>query len=177
MTTDNIYDLVKDLTNEIKNLRVDLRETKEVVKQLLRKGTSPIASDDSSERVPTPPANIVSSGEGSDDRLYMFRNDGDDCESLHDYLGENNHDLDESDITERIDTGVRDSKRKRLYVNDRVRLNTNSSGIFFLNRQYRKGDIVTVIGPTKNGYIKVIDASVPGIRHTVRKGAKVTNLD
>jgi len=31
------------------------------------------------------------------DRLHLFRNDGDDYESLHDYLGENNYDLDESD--------------------------------------------------------------------------------
>ena len=34
---------------------------------------------------------------GCDDRLHLFRNDGDDCASLHDYLGENNYDLDESD--------------------------------------------------------------------------------
>ena len=130
MTTENIYDLVRDLTKEMQDLRADLIATKEVVTQLLGKGTSPKASDDRSEQVPTPKANIVTLGEESSVRNSKERNS-----------------------KERIDTGVRDSQRQRLYVNDRVRLDTNSSGVFFRNRQYQKGDIVIVIGATKSGDI------------------------
>lgn len=43
--------------------------------------------------------------DNDDDRLYMFCNDGDDCESLHDYLGENNYNLDESDEEYLEETG------------------------------------------------------------------------
>ena len=149
MKTEKIYELIGELTKEIQKLGTDLRAKKEVVTQLLGAGASRKASDERSEQVPTPTANIVTSGEETS----------------------------VPSSKERIDTGVRDSQRQQLYVNDRVRLDTNSTGLFFRNRQYRKGDIVVVTGPTRNRDIKVIDPRVPGIKHTVRKGANVKNLD
>ena len=148
MKTENIYELIAELVKEIKQLRVDLQTTHEAVRELVNGETSPRGSEGRGEPTFTPTASVVSS-----ERTTT------------------------QETNERIDTGVVDSRRQRLYVNDRVRLDTKSTGVFSRKRQYKKGDVVVVQGSTRNGDIKVIDPDVRGINHTVRKGANVTKLN
>ena len=156
--TENIYEIISDLSDLIIDLQVDLSETKKQVR-ILREVLTGEGEPAEATTVQAEPLR-----EASEDRRPTTQSVARRVETAEETLEEN-------DLS--LYTGVTDFYGKKLYLNDLVILRTSSGGLFATRRNYQKGDTAIVCGVTRNKDIKVRDPINKDIKETVRKGDSV----
>ena len=152
-SSENIYKIIGDLTDEIANLRVDLSETHKEVRDLRETLTSRVPASDSG----IVPEETAKAEVAATARVVTT-------------------DEVEPEEEDQVFTGVRDFRGNKLYLHDLVTLRTPSGGIFAIRNKYQKGDTAVISGVTNNYDIKVKDPKSPKLQHTVRKGSNVVKL-
>ena len=148
--SENIYEIISDLSNLIIDLQVDLSETKKQVRILREvltgQGAPAEATTVQAEPLREVPRRVERTEEEEEDNLSLY-------------------------------TGVTDYHGRKLHLNDLVILRTSSGGVFARRRHYQKGDRAIVCGVTRNKDIKVRDPTNQDINPTVRKGDSVIRSD